>query len=150
MRSVCCMPALATITAGVLAEKSGTDIDVIRSYQRLGLLPRPSRVGGGLLLYRREDIDRVLFVRRALSLGFSHDAVRELLALVDDKRSKKCGDVYAIVRRHLEDVRSRIADLVRMEQALAPLVDDCRPETSVAECPVLRALAARPGDRSLT
>ena len=143
------MPALATITAGVLAEKSNTDIDVIRSYQRLGLLPRPSRVGGGLLLYRREDIDRVLFVRRALSLGFSHDVVRELLALAG-KRSKKCGDVYAIAQRHLEDIRSRIADLMRMEQALAPLLDDCQPETSVTDCPILRALAARPADRAPT
>ena len=141
------MSTLATITLGVLAERSGTDADAIRSYQRLGLLSRPRRVGRDLLLYREDDVQRVVFVRRALRLGFPHDAVSDLLSLMD-RKSAKCGDAYAIAVRHLEEIRRKMADLLRLEQVLAPLVATCRPESNTTECPVLNALVASDKDRA--
>jgi MerR family mercuric resistance operon transcriptional regulator len=137
------MPALATITVGVLSEKSGVDIKTIHAYQRLGLVPRPRRVAGHLLLYRIEDIGRLIFIRRALELGFSLDAVRELLGLARTK-PKGCADIHEIAGRHLADLRRRIADLARMEEALAPLVESCPRQGGLAACPVINTLA-RPG-----
>jgi len=141
------MSTLATITLGVLADKSGTDIDTIRAYQAHGLLPRPRRVGTDLLLYRKDDVARVVFIRRALALGFSPDTIRELLSLAE-KKSAKCGDVQAIAQRHLQEVRRKLADLLRMERELAPLLETCRPEASAMECPILQALVSSDKDRA--
>ena len=134
------MPALATITIEVLAERSGVDHEAILAYQRHGLVLKPRRVAGGLLLYRTEDVERLIFIRRAAELGFSIDSVRELSGLADSK-PKGCADVYDIASRHLSDVRRRIADLERLESALAPLVEPCPRHGGLEVCPILTSLA---------
>ena len=134
------MPALATITIEVLAERSGVDREAILAFQRHGLVPKPRRVAGGLLLYRTEDVERLIFIRRSAELGFSIDSVRELSGLADSK-PKGCADVYDIASRHLSDVRRRIADLERLEGALAPLVESCPRHGGLEACPILTSLA---------
>jgi len=136
------MPALATITIEVLAERSGFDAQTILVYQRQGLLPKPQRVAAGLLLYRVEDVERLGFIRRALELGFSVGAVRELLSF-GSRKSKACADVHDIASRHLADVRRRIAELMRLEHALAPLVESCAGGGAREACPILSSLAGR-------
>jgi MerR family mercuric resistance operon transcriptional regulator len=98
------MPGLATITVGVLSDKSGVDADTIRIYQRLGLLPKPRTVAGNLLLYRVEDIDRLIFIRRARDLGFSFEAITEMLELAQ-KRQKNCAQIHEVADRHLADIQ---------------------------------------------
>ena len=133
------MPALATITIEVLAKKSGVDPPSILDFQRQGLVPRPHRVAGGLLLYRTEDIERLMFIRRAIELGFSVDSVRELLGLAS-KKPQACADVHEIANRHLADVRRRIAELARLERVLAPLVESCTGRRALEACPILSSL----------
>ena len=134
------MPALATITIDVLAMKSGVDTETIHSYQRSGLVPKPRRVANDLLLYRIDDVERLIFIRRAMGLGFSVEAVRELLGL-SAKKPKACADVHEIANRHLADVRRRMADLARMESALAPMVESCPRRGGLATCPILNSLS---------
>ena len=90
------------------------------------------------MLYRIEDLDRLEFVRRALSLGFTTEAIRELMKLHEGK-SKRCDDAHAIAQRHLDNVRRQLSELRRIEQALALLVAGCQPNAAIAECPVLQA-----------
>jgi len=134
------MPALATITIDVLAKKSGVDIETIHAYQRSGLVPKPQRVPNDLLLYRTDDIERLVFIRRAIGLGFSVEAVRELLGLAS-KKLKACADVHEIASRHLADIRRRMTELARMESALAPLVESCPRHGGLDACPILNSLS---------
>jgi DNA-binding transcriptional MerR regulator len=134
------MPALATITIEVLAERSGVDREAILAFQRQGLVPKPRRIAGGLLLYRTEDVERLVFIRRAVELGFSIDSVRELSGLAD-RKPKGCDDIYDIASRHLRDVRRRISELERLESALAPLVESCPRRGGLEVCPILTSLA---------
>ena len=71
------MPALATITIDVLSRQSGIDIGTIHSYERMGLVPKPRRIAGNLLLYSIDVVSIAVFVQRALGLGFSPQAVRD-------------------------------------------------------------------------
>ena len=137
------MPALATITLDVLSRQSGIDVDTIHSYERMGLVPKPCRVAGNLLLYRTDDISGVVFVQRALGLGFSPQAVRELLRL-SGQGSASCVEVHSLARRHLADIKRRIVELKTMERALAPLVANCAPELPREHCPIIQALAPSP------
>lgn len=134
------MPALATITIDVLSRGSGIDIATIHAYQRLGLVPKPRRVGGNLLLYSTDDVTVVVFVQRALALGFSPQAVRDLLRLANG-RPNGCSEVHALAQEHLKDIKRRISELQSMEKALAPLVAHCGPDRPVEDCPILQALA---------
>jgi MerR family transcriptional regulator, mercuric resistance operon regulatory protein len=132
------MPALATMTANVLSERSGVDIDTINAYERLGMIPKHRRSPGGFQLYSSEAVSRLIFIRRATELGFSLGAIRELLTLT---KPGTCREVYQIAERHLADIRRRRSDLERMENALAPLVSACPREGSLSACPLLTTLS---------
>jgi MerR family mercuric resistance operon transcriptional regulator len=137
------MPALATITIDVLSRQSGIDVATIHSFERMGLLPKPHRIAGNLLLYSTDAVSAVVFVQRALGLGFAPQAVRDLLRLASNG-SKGCADVHALARRHLQDVKRRIVELRNMEKALAPLVASCSPNIPTEDCPILQALVQSP------
>lgn len=130
------MPALATIALEALSEKSGVDVKTIRAYERQGLLPKPRRVAGNILLYRTDDIERLTFIQHALALGFSLEAVRDLLGL-PDRKPPGCADIHQIADRHLTDLRRRIAELTHMESVLAPLVESCPRHGGPAGCPIV-------------
>lgn len=134
------MSALATIAISSLAEQAGVDVTTIDAYEKLGLISKPVRAVGGLRLYRTDDIDRVTFIRRTQELGFSMQAIRELLDMTD-RTSSTCGDVYEVAQRHLLDIRRRREDLARLEAMLAPLVSACPRQGSVDLCPIVNALS---------
>ena len=134
------MSALATIAIGALADQAGVDVAKIQAYEKLGLIHRPRRTVGGLQLYRLDDVARVTFIRRTQELGFSLQAIRELLAMTE-KSTSNCGDVHVLAERHLEDIRRRRDDLARLETMLAPLVAACPQKGSVDHCPIVNALS---------
>lgn len=137
------MPSLATISLDALSEKSGVDVKTIRAYERGGLLPKPRRVAGNILLYRTDDIERLNFIKHALALGFSVEAVRELLGL-PGRKPPGCAAIHEIAERHLANLRRRIAELTRMESVLAPLVGSCARQGGSAECPILATFSGQP------
>lgn len=132
------MPTAFTI--GRLSADSGVNIETIRYYERIGLTPAPARSQGGQRLYSEDDAGRLRFVRRARELGFSLDAIASLLGLGD--RPPSCADVYAITQRHLETVRTKIADLHRLERALSEAAAACE-QTAEADCPIVDALSGK-------
>lgn len=134
------MSALATIAVGALAQQAGVDVATIHYYEGLGLIDKPRRAAGGLQLYRTTDVARVTFIRRTQELGFSTDAIRELLGMTEKGRHT-CGDVHEVAERHLLDIRRRLDDLARLERMLAPLVAACPQTGSAAHCPILNALS---------
>src|SRR6516225_10555571 len=70
------------IAVGELSRLTGCNIETIRYYERIGLLPKPRREKGGRFRrYDRDDVARLRFIRRARQLGFTLDEVRALLRL---------------------------------------------------------------------
>jgi MerR family transcriptional regulator, mercuric resistance operon regulatory protein len=127
------------LTIGALSRRTGVNIETIRFYERVGILPKPPRSAGGHRIYSQEQLMRLGFVRRSRELGFSLDEVRGLLQLVDGGRYT-CAEVKAITLDHLADVRRKIADLRRLEQTLADVAGKCR-GGKVPDCPVIEALS---------
>ena len=70
----------AAIPIGELSRRTGCNIETIRYYERIRLLPSPPR-RGRYRSYGAEDVGRLAFVRRARELGFTLDDVRNLLGL---------------------------------------------------------------------
>lgn len=127
----------AELTIGRLAQAAGVNVETIRFYQRKGLMPEPQRPTGGIRRYGEADGSRLQFIKSAQRLGFSLDEVAELLQL-DDGAS--CAQAQARAEAKLADVRGRLADLQRMEAALAELIQRCGAARGTVRCPLIAAL----------
>ena len=126
------------LTRGVIAARTGVNIETVRYYERIGLLPEPPRSEGGHRLYTEDLLRRLNFIRRCRELGFPVQEVRALLSLVDGG-DYSCGEVRELTLRHLEDVRAKIADLRRLERTLAEVSSQCE-GGAVPDCPIIDAL----------
>lgn len=124
-------------TIGQAARLSGVSIETIRYYERRGVVPAPERSPAGRRLYDDAAMARLRFVRRCRNLGFSLSDVRVLLSLAD-RGEGSCAEVKYLGERHLEQVRDKIGELVRLESSLGRLVGQC--EDDRPECPALREL----------
>ena len=106
------------ISIGILARRSGVQAETIRYYESEGLLPKPERTAGGYRLYGTSDIERLSFIRQARELGFKVASVRRLLSLAD-RKVDTCDEVRELATAHLGEVRTKLADLRRMERVLS-------------------------------
>lgn len=129
----------AAIPIGELSRRTGCNIETIRYYERIGLMPTPAR-RGRYRSYGADEVARLGFVRRARELGFTLDEVRALLGLAAGGGGA-CAEVRDLAAAHLKDVRARIADLKRMERVLADSVRACEAGQD-AGCPVIETLYA--------
>ena len=126
------------LTIGTLAKKTGTKVQTIRYYEQIGLLPEPGRSAGGQRRYSNSELDRLSFVRHARQLGFSLEAIRELLDL-SDHPDKSCAEADAIARRQLKQVEQRMARLEALRTELKRMVHECR-GGHASDCRVLEVL----------
>lgn len=123
-----------------LARRTGCNLETIRYYEKTGMMPDPPRTASGYRVYDDAHISRLRFILRARELGFSIEQIRGLLDLVDGG-TQTCAEVKERTEQHLADVRAKIADLKRIEKALAATAAQCSGE-DIPECPVLEALAS--------
>lgn len=96
-----------------------------------------SRAYGRIRRYGQADVARVKFVKSAQRLGFSLDEVGQLLKLEDGTH---CSEAAELAAHRLADVRARMADLTRMEEALSTLVRECNAHHGNVSCPLIAAL----------
>lgn len=127
------------MTIGALSQRTGCNIETIRYYERIGMIPKPPRTQGGHRLYAQEHLKRLAFIRRSRELGFSLEQIRELLRFADGGRYT-CSQVRAITVEHLDEVRARMKDLKRLEKVLNTMASQCD-RGKVPDCPVIEALS---------
>jgi MerR family mercuric resistance operon transcriptional regulator len=130
----------APVTRGTLAKRFGCHLETLRYYEKIGLIPPPSRTAGGHRLYQIDDQRRLRFILRGRELGFSIEELRGLLSLVDS-HDYTCGDIFDLTIDHLASIRRKISDLKRLERTLARISSQCS-GGAVPECPVIDALWA--------
>ena len=128
------------LSIGELAKRTGVNIETIRYYERIDLLPAPPRTPGGRRSYAESHVRVLTFIRRGRELGFPIDDIRTLLGLAEPGDTS-CGEVEKIARAHLESVKAKIADLTRLERVLSETVSQCRGDDAPS-CPVLDVLSA--------
>ena len=126
------------IAIGELSRRTGCNVETIRYYERIGLLPAPAR-RGRYRSYGPEDVGRLGFLRRARELGFTLDEVRALLGLAAGGQAS-CAEARDLAAAHLEHVRARIADLRRMARVLAETVRACEAGDDTG-CPLIATLS---------
>ena len=121
-----------------LARATGCNLETIRYYETVGIMPDPPRSAKGYRSYDETHVRRLKFVMRSRDLGFSLEEIRELMGLVDN-RTQTCAEVQAVAESHLKDVQAKIVDLARIERVLSETVARCTGDAA-PDCAVIDAL----------
>lgn len=129
----------AAIAIGELSRLTGCNIETIRYYERIGILPKAAR-RGRYRSYAQGDTERLSFVRRARELGFTLEEIRALLGIATTGQVS-CIEARDIAASHLANVRARLVDLRKMERVLAATVRACDTDNHVG-CPLIDTLSA--------
>ncbi len=130
---------------GELANRTGCNIETVRYYEKVGLLPDPPRTQKGYRIYDETHEHTLRFIMRSRELGFSVEEIRGLLSLVNGGHYT-CGEIRDKTLAHLNVVRGRIADLARLEETLSKTVAACEGGNAPC-CPVVDALVGKKGLR---
>jgi MerR family Zn(II)-responsive transcriptional regulator of zntA len=136
---------------GRVSEQTGLSVDAIRFYEKQRLLERPPRTEGGFRMFHAQDIQRILFIRRAQQLGFSLPEIRELLVLQRDE-GETCSHVRDLLRAKLGSVHEKIQELGILEQQLTKSLRKFERKLKAAgttnhdRCPVRQAISDRGPD----
>ena len=88
---------------------SGVPERMIRHYEKLGLIPVPSRRASGYRVYGEDDVRRLSFIARARRLGFEMPEIAGIMATWGSERHGAT----------LADWRARIAEKAADLDALA-------------------------------
>lgn len=127
-----------TFTIGRLAKAAGCKVQTVRYYEQIGLLARAQRSHGNQRIYSESDTTRLAFVRHARALGFSIEAVRDLLSLADEP-DKPCAAVDAIAQAQLVQVVRHIGQLQALRAELERMIAECS-HNRVGDCRILSVL----------
>jgi len=124
------------MTIGQLANKAQVNVETVRYYERRGLIDRPDKPTTGYRQYSNEVLHRLLFIRRAQTLGFKLDEIENLLFL----SVGHCTEIQTLAKQKLDQVRDKVKDLKKLEAVLADLVRQCGESADKAHCPIVDTL----------
>ena len=130
---------MSAMTIGRLSKAADVKVPTIRFYEQIGLLPTPQRSESDRRLYDVKDVKRLAFIRHARQLGFSVDAIRDLLELTDHPE-RPCAQANALAEAQLAAVEAKIRQLEALRGELARMVaSGCN--GPAADCRVIETLA---------
>ena len=112
-----------TLKIGEVSKESGIGIEALRFYERSGLLGKPVRSESNYRLYDEGVLDRLAFIKKAQTLGFSLDEIKRIIADAQHGASP-CEDVREIVRRRLEELDERMREMKRYRKELAETLEE--------------------------
>ena len=123
---------------GEMSKRTEVNIETIRYYERISLLPKPDRTAGGNRQYNHEQLKQLSFIKRARGLGFSIREIKGLLAMAVNTEFT-CAEVHEITTEHLTSVQEKIASLHRLEAVLHDMAAQCS-KGDVPDCPIVDTL----------
>ena len=125
---------------GELAKRTDCQVETIRYYEKIGLMPNPCRGAGGHRIYYQPHVKRLFFIRRSRELGFTLQEIRQLLDLVDGGEYT-CAEIRSCTTAHLVEVIRKISDLQKIQRTLEIMTSKCDGGL-VPSCPIVDELYA--------
>ncbi|MGN6670766.1 MAG: MerR family transcriptional regulator [Candidatus Nucleicultricaceae bacterium] len=120
------------------ALESGVGIETIRFYERKGLIAPTYRSSAGYRFFSDQTIKQIRFIKKAQALGFSLNDIKELLSLRKDSLQAR-QEIYQKTIGKIELIRQKIEELKAIKHSLEELVDCCKGEGPIEECPIIQA-----------
>ncbi|TDY02437.1 DNA-binding transcriptional MerR regulator [Thiohalophilus thiocyanatoxydans] len=109
------------MTVKAAAGEAGLEPEVVRYYTRIGLIqPRRNR-HNGYKVYSSEDIARLIFIRKAKSLGYTLKEISAILAHARQSRTP-CPTVRSIIQSRLHRNRARLEELMNWQACMESVI----------------------------
>lgn len=110
---------------GELAHEADLTTKALRYYERIGVLPAPSRSASGYRDYGREVLGRLGFIKAAQAVGLSLGEIRQVVRL-RDRGQTPCDHVFQLLHRRTAEIDERIEDLQRLRRELKAITRRAR------------------------
>lgn len=125
---------------GDIAKLANLEVQTIRYYESIGLLPEPKRTESGYRNYDEEYLEHLSFIKNSQELGFSLEEIKDL---VKHKFSKKSlgKDIKAIINIKIDDIDQEIKELKELKLRLSKLNSSCSGKMKTACCPIINTLS---------
>lgn len=127
-----------SLQIGEIATDSGVSVDTVRYYEKLKLLPRAARSGGGFRIFPSETVERIKFIKQAQEMGFSLNEVKQLFSTGG---ANQCREVRELLLEKLADLESKINQMRVFKKVLNRHLNECDDELKAhgdgSACPVL-------------
>lgn len=127
------------LTIGQVAYEASVNIETIRYYERLGLIPEPPRTESGYRIFSPEVVHRIRFIKHSQDLGFTLAEIRKLLTLTDSE-NYSCWEVQQFASQKLEEIEIKILNLQNIKNILQDLLSKCG-EGQFNGCPIIEKLS---------
>lgn len=129
---------MKSLKIGQVAKEASVNIETIRYYERLKLVPKPERTESGYRVFTAEVVQRIRFIKRSQDLGFTLTEIQELLALTESGE-RTCEQVREFATQKLNEIELKIRDLQNIQSALQVLLSKCA-EGENSICPIIERL----------
>lgn len=127
------------LTIGKLAKIAGVGVETIRFYQRKKLLEMPSNKLSNTRYYSADAIEKIDFIKRAQSVGFSLSEIKDLLAL-RIASGIECAPIKEKTKFKILEIESKIAELKNILRALKKFESKCDGHEPTSRCSILDGL----------
>ncbi len=131
------------LSTGQLARRGGVNLQTVRYYERLGLIPVPPRTDSGHRRYAPEALSLLRLIRRAQELGFALREIRELMEGIE-RPSASCAQTCRAIDAKLDQIDTELGRLRARRQQLKRLRNSCPRVLPLRECPVIAELREEP------
>ena len=126
-----------SLLIGELAQRANVNRETLRYYERRGLLKPSRRTPSGYRVYRPEAEERLSFIRRAQTFGFTLDEISVLLGLRPDN-PRSCRRVLEILDKKVEELAQQITEMKRFHRQMSGYRDQCAQAIDQgSRCPVI-------------
>ena len=126
---------------GKLAKLTGCSVQAIRYYEKEKLLPSTQRSEGNFRLYDESHIEQLSFIKLCRGLDLSLSESRQLLSLKSSPGAQ-CDEVNRMMETHIQQVETRIRELMQLNVELKALRAHCSDQQTVEHCGILQSLSS--------
>ena len=109
--------------SGELAKLAGVSTDLLRHYERIGILPKAERSASGYRAYPSAALSRVRAARRAVAVGFTLAELAQFFT-VRERGGAPCRKVRQLAASKLERVEEALIEMQALRQQLRGILRD--------------------------
>jgi MerR family copper efflux transcriptional regulator len=115
---------------GQVQAQSGVSIKTIRYYEERGLVQACDRTEGGFRLFKPKVIARLSFIKRAQSLGFKLQEIKQILD-IHDRGQMPCHEVRHKIDTKVKAIDQKILQLQQLKAELLSLIDHNEADSAI-------------------
>jgi Cu(I)-responsive transcriptional regulator len=134
---------MTALSIGEVSKQTGLGVDTIRFYEKEKLIPPPPRSHSGYRIYSTEIVERICFIQRAKTLGFTLSEIADLLSLRANPESS-AAEVKQKALRKIDAIENKIRNLKEIQKELKALAATCSGTGTVDTCPIIEGIESKP------